>query len=228
MQRETLDQLLADQAAKRPVVVATSIASSEATLLYPGETPDDTSVVMAAARDAVLTDRSRTVETDQGDLFLNVFNPPLRLIIIGAVHIAQPLSEMAGLTGYDVIVVDPRTAFASDLRFPSVTIMTDWPDEALDLIGPDARTAVVALTHDPKIDDPGLDRALRSDCFYIGALGSKRTHAKRVQRLQEAGFKDDAIARIHGPIGLDLGGRAPSEIAVSIIAEITQTLRGGG
>lgn len=227
MKKELLDQLLADQAAKRPVVMATSIDSSEAELLYPNEAPEDTSAVMAAARDAILTDRSRTIETDDGDVFLNAFNPPLRLAIIGAVHIAQPLSEMAMLAGYDVTVMDPRTAFASDLRFPDVTLMTDWPDESLDRFKPDARTAIVALTHDPKIDDPGLDRALKSDCFYIGALGSTRTHGKRITRLNEAGFSDEDIARIHGPIGLDLGGRAPSEIAISIIAEITQVLRGG-
>ncbi|WGW02608.1 XdhC family protein [Tropicibacter oceani] len=160
-------------------------------------------------------------------VFVAIHNPPLRLITVGAVHIAQALLPMARIAGYDPVIVDPREAFASPERFPGETILHDWPDEALDKLGLDARTALVLLTHDPKLDDPALHRALRATCFYIGALGSSRTHAKRVARLQEAGFDDDQIARIHGPIGLDIGASGPSEIAVSVLAEMTRVLRKG-
>ncbi|SFL90526.1 xanthine dehydrogenase accessory factor [Shimia aestuarii] len=159
--------------------------------------------------------------------FVAIHNPPLRLVIVGAVHIAQALVPMARVAGFDPILVDPRSAFGSQARFPGETIVEDWPDEALDVIGLDGRTALVLLTHDPKLDDPALHVALRSDVFYIGALGSKRTHASRVARLGEAGFTQDEIARIHGPIGLDIGAAGPSEIAVSILAEMVQLLRKG-
>ncbi|WP_425098383.1 XdhC family protein [Tropicibacter sp. S64] len=159
--------------------------------------------------------------------FVAIHNPPLRLIAVGAVHIAQALVPMAKISGYDATVVDPREAFASPERFPGVTLVHDWPDEALDAIGLDTRTALVLLTHDPKLDDPALHKALKSKVFYIGALGSTRTHAKRVTRLEEAGFSADEIARIHGPIGLDIGAASPSEIAVSVLAEMTATLRKG-
>jgi xanthine dehydrogenase accessory factor len=157
-----------------------------------------------------------------------VFNPPLRLVVVGAVHIAQTLVPMAGLAGYDVTVVDPRRAFASDARFPGVDVRQDWPDEALEALEPDARTAVVTLTHDPKLDDPALDVALRSDAFYIGALGSKRTHAGRRERLTELGHDARALDRIHGPAGLAIGAVSPAEIALSVMAEMTQVLRQGG
>lgn len=157
--------------------------------------------------------------------FVAIHNPPLRLIVVGGVHIAQALLPMARIAGYDPVIVDPREAFASTERFPDTRLLHDWPDEALDALKPDSRTALVLLTHDPKLDDPALHRALRSDCFYIGALGSTRTHAKRVARLTEAGFTEDQIARIHAPIGLDLGAASPSEIAVSVIAEMTRVLR---
>ncbi len=161
-----------------------------------------------------------------GKTFVAVHNPPLRLIIVGAVHIAQALVPMARIAGYDPAIIDPREAFASSARFPGETILTEWPDEAVAQLGLDARTAVVLLTHDPKLDDPALQAALQADVFYIGALGSTRTHAKRVDRMKQAGFTDTQIARIHGPIGLDIGAADPSEIAVAILAQMTAVLRG--
>ena len=157
--------------------------------------------------------------------FITVHNPPLRLAVIGAVHIAQALLPMAKIAGYDPFIIDPREAFASDERFPGETLIHDWPDEALDALGLDARTAVVLLSHDPKLDDPAIHSALKSGVFYIGALGSKRTHASRVERLQAAGFKDDDVGRIHGPVGLNIGSSSPAEIALSILAEMTSVLR---
>lgn len=161
------------------------------------------------------------------DVFIAIHNPPLRLFIVGAVHIAQPLVAMARIVGYDPVVIDPRTAFGSQARFPDEKIVEDWPDEALAALKPDARTALVLLSHDPKLDDPALHIALRSEVFYIGALGSKRTHAGRVARLQEAGFSVAEIGRIHGPVGLNIGASGPAEIAASIIAQMTQVLRQG-
>ncbi|WP_425043789.1 XdhC family protein [Primorskyibacter sp. S87] len=163
---------------------------------------------------------------EDGQTFVAIHNPPLRLILIGAVHIAQALVPMARIAGYDPVIVDPREAFASDTRFPGETIVTEWPDEAVARLGLDPRTAVVLLTHDPKLDDPALKAALEADVFYIGALGSKRTHAKRVERMQDAGFTPEQIYTIHGPIGLDIGAAGPAEIAVSILAEMTAVLRG--
>ena len=166
---------------------------------------------------------------EEGDeVFVAVHNPPLRLIIVGAVHIAQALVPMARVAGYDPVLIDPREVFASSDRFPGETILLDWPDEAITSLGLDGRTALVLLTHDPKLDDPALEAALRADVFYIGALGSTRTHAKRVARLKDAGFSEDEIGRIHGPIGLDIGAAGPAEIAVAILAEMTAVLRGKG
>ena len=160
-----------------------------------------------------------------GALFRGVHNPPLRLVIVGAVHIAQPLVQMARLAGYDVVLSDPRDSFASAERFPEETFLDGWPDEALKAYGLDTRTAVVTLSHDPKIDTPALETALASEAFYIGALGSTRTHAKRVAALQDAGLSDAAIARIDGPVGLDIGAASPAEIAISIMGEMTERLR---
>lgn len=160
-------------------------------------------------------------------LFVAIHNPPLRVAIVGAVHIAQAFVPMVRIAGFDPILVDPRAAFGSPARFPDQIILDDWPDEAMETIGLDARTALVLLTHDPKLDDPALHAGLRSDVFYIGALGSKRTHAQRLERLHEAGFSDADTDRIHGPIGLDIGAASPSEIAVSILSEMVQVLRKG-
>ncbi len=177
-----------------------------------------------AYADRLRMDRSGFEE--DGKTFVAVHNPPLRLIIVGAVHIAQALVPMARIAGYDPAIIDPREAFASDNRFPGETLLTDWPDEAVAKLGLDQRTAIVLLTHDPKLDDPALQAALDADVFYIGALGSTRTHAKRVERMTEAGFTQAQIARIHGPIGLDIGAAGPSEIAVAILAQMTAVLRG--
>ncbi|MGB7243333.1 MAG: XdhC family protein [Sulfitobacter sp.] len=176
-------------------------------------------------KDRFAMDRSG-LEAD-GHTFVAIHNPPLRLAIIGAVHIAQALVPMARIAGYDPVIIDPRGAFGSAARFPGEVIFNDWPDEALEAMGVDTRTGVVLLTHDPKLDDPALHFALRSGAFYIGALGSKRTHAARVARLHEAGFSNEDVARVHGPVGLDIGASGPPEIAVAILAEMTQILRRG-
>lgn len=223
MKDATLQQVLADQAAKRAVVLATDLASGDERLIYPYEPGDDP--LLAAAQDAARLDKSGVVEDDGTKIFLNVYNPPLRLIIVGAVHIAQPLARMAAMTGYDVTVIDPRAAFASEERFPGVTVMTEWPDDAMATLSPDARTAIVTLTHDPKIDDPALEVALRSPVFYIGALGSKKTHNARLYRLGKAGFSEADMARICGPVGLAIGAKSPAEIAVAVLAQITERLR---
>ncbi|MCG8416353.1 MAG: XdhC family protein [Proteobacteria bacterium] len=229
MRRKLLETLLADGRAKRSMVLATVLASGEQTLIYPwdkrGEQDDLPPGLLEAARTASRNDRSTTVETTRGEVFLRVFNPPLRLIVVGAVHIAQSLCPIAAMLGFDVTVVDPRTAFASVERFPGVNLVTEWPDQALDFLALDRRTAVVTLTHDPKLDEPALVRALASEVFYIGALGSKRTQASRLSRLREQGFDDRALARIRGPIGLDIAAQSTAEIAVSITAELVQTLR---
>lgn len=176
--------------------------------------------------DAVLEAQFRTDKSARdGNVFRAVHNPPLRLVIVGAVHIAQPLAQMARMTGYDVALIDPRESFASKARFPDEMFLDGWPDEALTIFGLDARTGVVTLSHDPKIDMPALETALASEAFYIGALGSKRTHAKRVAALQAQGLPDAVIARIDGPVGSDIGAMSPSEIAISIMAEMTERLR---
>lgn len=224
MDTKILQQLLDDQVAKRPVVHVTELTSGDQQLIYPTESADD-SWLFAEAQKALTADKSRIVESGESRYFLRVFNPPLKMIIVGAVHIAQPLSRMAGLAGYDVTVIDPRAAFASDERFPNQHLICAWPDVAMEQVEIDARTAIVTLTHDPKLDDPALLAALKSDAFYIGALGSRRTHGARVERMQEAGISDDLIARIHGPVGLDIGAESTSEIAISIMGEVTALLR---
>lgn len=164
---------------------------------------------------------------EDGQTFVAIHNPPLRLIVVGAVHIAQHLVPMARDIGYDPVVVDPRDSFASPERFPETQLLHDWPDEAVAELGLDTRTALCLLTHDPKIDDPALEAGLRSGAFYIGALGSRRTHGKRLERMQAAGFSEADCARIHGPIGLDIGAASPAEIAVAVLAEMTRVLRKG-
>lgn len=181
--------------------------------------PDD-----AALQGRFRADRSGVAEDGE---FIAIFNPPLRMLVVGAVHIAQALLPMARLAGYDPVLIDPREAFGSSGRFPGETIVHDWPDEALQAQGLDARTAVVTLTHDSKLDDPAIMSALASDVFYLGCLGSTRTHAKRLDRLREAGVSEGALARIHAPVGLDIGAKTPAEIAVSVLAQITQALRKG-
>jgi xanthine dehydrogenase accessory factor len=229
MRSAILERLLADKAAKTPVVLVTDLASGAQALVYRddvvGELPLDKDA-LARAQAALETDGSGTIEQGGRRLFLHVQNPPLRLVIIGAVHIAQALAPMAALAGYSVTIVDPRRSFATDARFPNVTLIGEWPDEAMAAMTLDRRTAVVTLTHDPKLDDPALQAALTSDVFYIGALGSTRTHSARLGRLKAAGFEDADCGRIHGPVGLDIGALSPAEIAVSILAQITAVLRG--
>ncbi|HEX2592947.1 MAG TPA: XdhC family protein [Rhizomicrobium sp.] len=225
MRRETLAAINNARRANRAIVRATDLASGDEHLIDPYA---DSSPLGLAAREAARADRSQPVEIEGRSWFIGVFNPPLDLCIIGAVHIAQPLAQMAALTGYGVRIIDPRTAFATAERFPGVALSHDWADEALEKqpLGP--RSAVVALTHDPKLDDPALIAALRSNCFYIGALGSKKTHAGRLARMKEQGFSDNELSRIRGPVGLNIGAKTPAEIAISVIAEMTQTLRAGG
>ena len=222
MTPETLHRLDAARGGGRPVVLATRLPDGLQLLL-----PDDPAAptLLDAARDALRRDRSLVAEADGASWFLHAHNPKLRLVVVGAVHIAQALVPMAAQLGYGVTVVDPRRAFATDERFPGVAVSTDWPDEAMDALGPDTRTAVVTLTHDPKLDDPALDRALRSPAFYVGALGSRRTHARRLDRLRELGHDDAALARIHGPVGLDIAAVTAPEIALSVLAQIVEVRR---
>lgn len=225
MRKETLQRLMAAREAKRPVALLTRLPDG-AQLLFPGD--DLPESLAAEARAAIGADASRTVTVGDTAWFIAVENPPLRLIVVGAVHIAQALVPMAATLGFAVTVVDPRRAFATEERMGDrVAISTDWPDEAMAALKPDARTAVVTLTHDPKLDDPALEVALRSPAFYIGSLGSRRTHAKRVARLTEAGLTEAEIARIAAPVGLDIGAVTAAEIAVSILAQIVQARRRG-
>lgn len=207
----------------RPIVLATRLPDGTQHLLPDSALPPD---LNEAAATALRDDQSGTVKIAGSDWFLHVYNPPLRLIVVGAVHIAQALVPFASQCGFAVTVVDPRRSFASDERFPNVTVSSAWPDEAMDALRPDARTAVVTLTHDPKLDDPALDRALKSPAFYIGALGSRRTHAARLKRLRALGHTDDALARIKGPVGLNIEAVTAPEIALSIIAEVVAVRRG--
>lgn len=226
MRRELLLQLRRDVAAKRPVVLATDLASGEGRLLYPfekGAAGDE--ALLAAAREAAARDRSGTTSTPAGEVFLRVFNPPVRLFLVGAVHIAQALARMAQLADLDVLVLDPRRAFASADRFQGIPLSSDWPDEAMARLGLDRRSAVVTMTHDPKIDDPAIAAALRSEAFYVGALGSKKTQAARRERLAAQGFSEKDLARIHGPVGLSIGAVSTGEIATSILAELVGCLR---
>lgn len=225
MKSETLTALQDARASRRAVVLATRLSDADEALVYAdradGELANDATLVSAARR-AMQIGRSETVDLGGQKVFLNVYVPPARLIIVGAVHIAQSLAPMASLMDFDVTVVDPRRAFATDARFPGVKVMQEWADEAMEKMGLDVSTAVVTLTHDPKLDDPALEAALKSDVFYIGALGSKRTHARRKERLGEAGITDEQFARIHGPVGLNIGARSPAEIAVSILGQIVE------
>jgi xanthine dehydrogenase accessory factor len=224
VERDTLADVMRARAEHRPAVVATPLAGGESRLIYPGD--GDTDALTEAARTAARRDTSGALKADGAEWFLIVFNPPLDLAVIGAVHIAQPLTRMAQMAGYGVRVIDPRTVFATPERFPDTKLVHQWADEALADAPLTARSAVAALTHDPKLDDPALIAALGSPAFYIGALGSKKTHARRLERLAQHGFTQQELARIRGPIGLAIGARSPAEIAVSILAEMTQSLRG--
>lgn len=225
MKVELLRALQAWRAEKRPCAVVTHLLSGAAALV------NETAVVgdLPLNEEQLRVARERIAADETGMLaeavFIRVYAPPLRMIIVGAVHIAASLAPMAALVGFEVIVVDPREAFARSGPIAGVRSMVAWPDEAMAELKPDARTAIAALTHDPKLDDPALSAALRSNAFYVGALGSRKTHARRIERLKDAGFSDEDIERLHGPIGLDIGAATPAEIAVSIMAQVIADLR---
>jgi xanthine dehydrogenase accessory factor len=226
MKRDLLDKLLRARTDRRAVALLTDLSTCGQRLVTREAVQAE--VLAKELEEAFRFDRSGIVRTADGqELFVNVYNPPLKLYVIGAVHLAQALIPIAKAASYDVTVIDPRGAFATDARFPDVDLHAEWPDEVLADRTLDERTAMVALTHDPKIDDPALLAALNARCFYIGALGSKKTNASRHERLKAKGVSDNALARIHGPIGLSIGARGPAEIAVSIMAEMTQVLRLG-
>jgi xanthine dehydrogenase accessory factor len=210
-------------ASRRPVVFAKRLSDGEEFLLPSADaTPD----LNAAGAAALAADKIGTSEIGGEAWFIEARNPPPRLILVGAVHIAQALVPLAEAVGFATLLVDPRQAFGNSDRFPNVSIVNEWPDVALDTLAPDIRTAIVTLTHDPKLDDPALDRAIRSTAFYIGALGSRKTHAARLERLRLLGHGDNALGRIRGPVGLDIGAVTAPEIALSVIAEIVAMRRG--
>lgn len=223
MTPSVLAAIRAARAAHRPVALVTWLDTGAQQLVEPGAAAALDPAIGAAVTRALAGD----VAIAEGDVLVEPFNPPLRLIVIGAVHITAPLAAMARLAGFAVTIVEPRRAWATDERFPGETVVRTWPDEAVRALAPDVRTAVVTVTHDPKLDDPALVEALRSPAFYVGALGSKKTHAARLDRLREAGLDGAALARLHGgPVGVKIAARSPAEIAVSILAEVIATLRG--
>jgi xanthine dehydrogenase accessory factor len=223
MKLSILSALNTERANRRAAIVVTDVASGEQRLVKGAEIAKDP--LKDLLEKHIRSGKSGMEETPSGKVFLTVYVPPPRLVITGAVHISQALAPVAKLLDYDVIIIDPRTAFASPERFPDVKLLAQWPDEALPPLNIDRFTAFVALTHDPKIDDPALIHVLSKDCFYIGALGSRKTHARRLERLKAQGIGDNELARIHAPIGLDIGAISPPEIAVSIMAQITTRLR---
>jgi xanthine dehydrogenase accessory factor len=220
---DILSVLNTERAARRGAVVITDVATGAQRLVRAAEVAADP--LREPLEKRLRSGKSGMEDTAEGRVFLTVHIPPPRLVVTGAVHISQALAPIAKLLGYDVVIVDPRTAFATQERFPDVKVIADWPDTALPLLDVDRYTAFVALTHDPKIDDPALLHALPRGCFYIGALGSKKTHARRLDRLKAQGLSDADLARIHAPIGLPIGAVSPAEIAVAIMGEITARLR---
>src|SRR5712691_2901281 len=223
MRLDILAALNAERAARRGAIVVTNSATGAQRLVKAAEVAADPLRQTLEAR--LRSGKSGAADTAEGRVFLTVHVPSHRMVITGAVHISQALAPIARLVGYDVTIVDPRTAFASIERFPDVKVIAEWPDKALPPLGIDRYTAFVALTHDPKIDDPALTHALARDCFYIGALGSKKTHGRRLERLKGQGVSEEALSRIHAPIGLPIGAVSPAEIAVAIMGEITARLR---
>lgn len=229
MKPADLDAMLAARAEKREAVMLTDIASGAETLLIEGKGKGEVEIddkLDTAIADAVRRNESKLFEAEDGRrVFIQVMTLPLRLAIVGAGHISQYLSKIAAMTGFDVTVIDPRTTYASEARFPGAALSHEWPDTALDGFGLDRRSAVVALSHDPKLDEPALATALRSKAFYIGALGSRKTQAQRRERMKKEGFNDAELDRVRGPVGLDIGALSPAEIAVSIVAEMIDVLR---
>ena len=223
MELDVLTALNTERAARRAAIVITNVENGAQRLVKSADIARDPMRAVLAER--LRSSKSGMEDTAEGRVFLTVYVPAPQLIIIGAVHISQSLAPVGKLLGYDVTIVDPRTAFASPERFPDVKVIAEWPDKALPPLNVDRYTAFVALTHDPKIDDPALIHALSRDCFYIGALGSRKTHGRRIERLKGQGFSDAELSRIHAPIGLDIGAVSPAEIAVAIMAQITERLR---
>ncbi|RVU34777.1 xanthine dehydrogenase [Hwanghaeella grinnelliae] len=230
MKRIVLKELRRARDSRVPATLVTDLSTGAQTLIvgeaFYGDPLPDASELEQVIDQVMVKDKGRTIEAGDSRIFIQPFNPPLRMMIIGAVHISQALAPMAKITGYDVTVIDPRTAWATEERFPGVVLDQRWPDEVMEETPPDRGTAVVTLTHDPKIDDPALEVALRSDAFYIGALGGSKTNAKREERLKESGLTAEQIARLHAPVGLDLGSVSPAEIAVATLAQATLALRG--
>ena len=224
MELSTLAALNEERQARRAAVLVSDLATGTQRLVKRDAIAGDPLAELLERQ--LRSGKSGMVEAEGTSYFLTVQAPHPRVVVTGAVHISQAMAPMARALDLDLVVIDPRTAFATPERFPEVTLLAEWPEEALPRTGLDAYTAFVALTHDPKIDDPGLVAALRSDCFYVGALGSRKTHGRRLERLAEAGFDATATGRIHAPIGLDIGAVSPAEIALAILAEIVQTLRG--
>jgi xanthine dehydrogenase accessory factor len=219
-----LSALNDERAARRAAVLVTELASGAQRLVRQGEIAADPLAELVEKQ--LRTGKSGMVEAEGASYFLTVQAPHPRIVVTGAVHISQAMAPMAKELDLDLVIIDPRTAFATPERFPGVALLPEWPEEVLPQVGLDGYTAFVALTHDPKIDDPALTAALRSDCFYIGALGSRKTHGKRLERLAAAGFGEEVTRRIHAPIGLDIGAVSPAEIALAILAEIVSSLRG--
>jgi xanthine dehydrogenase accessory factor len=226
---DLLARLLGEVREKRSAALVTWLASGEQSLVDPDEAPPSKlgADLASAARRALTTDEALVVEAGGGEALVEPFNPPLRLLIVGAVHIAQPLAKMAAELGFAVVVIDPRKAFATEDRFAGVERVRTWPAEALASLAPDRRSAVVTLTHDPKLDDPALEAALRSPAFFVGCLGSQKTHRARLERLGSRGFGEADLARLHGPVGLRIGAKTPAEIAISVLAQIVERLRAG-
>ena len=227
--RDTLKRLMAAAEKKRPAALVVDLATGAPGLAVAGEPADGAAQpgwLAGPVAEALRDDKGGMVAGPDGERrFVGVFNPPLRLLVIGAVHIAQSLARMAAEAGFEVVVIDPRGAWASAERFPGIAVDRRWPDQAMAALKPDRRTAIVSLSHDPKLDDPALLAAMKSEAFYIGALGSRRTHEYRLKRLTAAGADTQSLARIHGPVGLDIGALTPAEIALSIIGQIVQTHR---
>lgn len=218
-----LKALNAARRARRAAILLTDLAEARERVIAPGDPVEEG--VAAAIEDAFRSGKSRLVEADGRRFFLNVHLPPPRLMVIGAVHVSQALAPMAKIAGYDMEIIDPRTAFATGERFPDVRLHAEWPEDVLKARPLDAFTALAALTHDPKIDDYPLREAVLAGCFYVGALGSRRTHAARVERLKASGLSDEQIGRIHAPIGLDIGAASPAEIAVAVLGQVISALR---
>jgi xanthine dehydrogenase accessory factor len=225
MTPDIFEQIMDARAQRKPVALVTQLEGGKQRVVARDHAADD--ILAQVLDEAFRFDRSGVYRIPEGEFFVHIHNPPLRLIVIGAVHIAQALIPIAKATGYDIMVIDPRGAFATGARFPDITLHAEWPDEILPGLALDQRTAMVALTHDPKIDDPSLQLALKSKVFYIGALGSKKTQASRAERLSAAGFSPTDLARIHGPIGVNIGAQGAPEIAIAIMAELTRVLRLG-